>query len=194
VRDEDQLDGAGYDYADCFEVPLPADDRRSAEELFRAGLRPAVLRHLIVLVHRHVLRFDLDTRTGADEVLGWRIVTSTHDVVVLEAAGPVMRAVLVGRRDPAGWLRLTSFLFRRRPRTGRALWAVVGPIHRLVAPYLLGRAVAAEGGRIAGLTGCAPIRGRAPTPRSPDCRYAVGSKRTTKVRRLPARVRRLTSL
>ena len=144
VRPEPCLPGDGFDYVDCFEAPAAADDLRPAVELARAGLEgaPAPLRAVIFLAHRGVLRFRLRPRHDEATVLGWQVVSSTHDVAVLEAQGPLMRGVLVARRDPESTLRLSTYLYYRRPRIARVLWTVVGPVHRRVAPYLLARAAA----------------------------------------------------
>ena len=65
-------------------------------------------------------------------------MSSARDHVVLEADGPIMRAVMVGRKTEPGVTVLGTFVFYRRP-VASILWTVVGVVHRRVAPYLLAR-------------------------------------------------------
>ncbi|UOY02480.1 hypothetical protein [Blastococcus sp. PRF04-17] len=99
---------------------------------------PPALRRLILVAHRHVLALDLAPLDAPGHVLGWRVRANEHDVVRLEASGPLADPVIVGRRH-ADRVVLTTALRYRRPFAG-ALWTVVGPVHRRVAPYLLERA------------------------------------------------------
>ena len=135
------LQGESFDYADSFEVAAD-DDARPVVQYARAGLEgaPAPLRATIVFVHRWVLGFRLH-QGGEESVLGWQIVTSARDVVVLEAHSPLIRGVIVARRDTSGWLRLSTYLHYRRRALATLLWFAVGPVHRRIAPYLLVRAV-----------------------------------------------------
>jgi hypothetical protein len=130
------------DYSDCFQVETTGPDDRTAEEWARAALEgmPAALRALVLFAHRRVLRFGLGPLDAADHVLGWRVVSSEHDAVRLEAEGPLIRAVLVGRRTSPTVMVLRTFVHFRRGSLSRATWFVVGPVHRRVAPYLLARA------------------------------------------------------
>ena len=136
---------APFDYADSFEVRLPTPDARRAEQWVRCGLEcaPRAVRWVIRTAHRRVLRFRLGPEDGPDHVLGWPITANEHDVVRLEAAAPLLRAVIVGRRVDPRTTRLTTALSYSRPRAARLVWAVVGPVHRRVAPYLLDRAARA---------------------------------------------------
>jgi hypothetical protein len=129
-----------YDYADAFEIQLPTGDDRSPEQLFRATVDNAssVMRW-VPMVHRHVLQFRLGPRSSPDHIFGWRIVTSDPDVVHLEAAGPLMRGVIVGRRT-ASTAVLTTFVFYVSRARARVVWAIIGPLHRRIAPNLLERA------------------------------------------------------
>jgi hypothetical protein len=131
-----------YDYADAFEVTLPEGDHRTAEQIIRAGLQhaPQALRSKILVVHRHVLRFQLGPASSPDHVLGWQIMTSEPDVVRLEASGSLIDAALVARRIGERTARLTTFVIFRRPRLARLIFPFVAPLHRRVASYLMGRA------------------------------------------------------
>jgi hypothetical protein len=130
-----------HDYADCFEVPLSADDDRTAEQVFRAGLEgaPSGLRRLIVVAHRHVLRLRLGPASSPTHILGWQIISNEPDAIQLEASGPLARGVLVAQRSPAPSAVLHTFVYYRRPYA-RAIWAFTAPVHRAIARYLLKRA------------------------------------------------------
>jgi len=135
-----------FDYADTFEMRTVRPDSRPAAAWLRAGLEdsPAVLRWLVVLVHRHVLRFRVGSLSG-DHMLGlWRIVKLEDDDARLEADGPLITGRLVATRRDPHTARLDTFVrFNSRP-TAPAVWALVGPLHRAVAPRLMARA--ARGG------------------------------------------------
>ncbi len=145
-RDEVQdpaLAGERYDYADCFEVRAVAVREHTPESLARVALEgtPRAIRFLILAAHRCVLRFRLGPPTSEDHVLGWRIVTSTPDLVVLEADGPLVRGVMVGRKTGPDVALLRTFVFFRTP-SAPFVWRIVGVLHRAIAPYLLRRAAA----------------------------------------------------
>jgi hypothetical protein len=131
-----------FDYADSFEVRLTRPDDTSAEQWARNSLElaPTWLRRLVVFAHRVLLRFELGPVSDPQHVLGWRIRRADTDTIELEAAGSLMSAVLVGSRTAPDAARLDTFLYYRG-RLGGVVWAVVGPIHRRVAPYLLKRGV-----------------------------------------------------
>jgi hypothetical protein len=143
VRPEPCLPDDRFDYADSFEVAIPHDDVRPPVRLARDGLEgaPAPLRALIVVAHRRILGFRLRPLDDRRSVLGWQVTTSTAEVAVLEATSPLMRGVIVARRDPGECVRLSTYLYHRRPVLASALWWLVGPVHRRVAPYLMVRAV-----------------------------------------------------
>ena len=132
------------DYADAFEIRVPEPDGRTAEQWVRCGLEgaPWAIRVLVRVVHSVVLGFRLGPHPSPDHVLGWPIVASEPAVVRLEASSSLLRAVIVGRRVGLHTTRLTTFLFYERPVPARVIWAIIGPVHRRVAPYLLARAAA----------------------------------------------------
>jgi hypothetical protein len=130
-----------YDYADAFEIDLPQGSTRPPEELFRTALdHSSWVQRWVPPVHRHLLRFRLGPQSAADHILGWRIVSSDADGVRLEAGGPLMRGVIVGRRRYPSTAVFTTFVFYVDRTPARAIWALVGPLHRRVAPYLLNQA------------------------------------------------------
>jgi hypothetical protein len=134
------------DYTDVFEVTIPASDPRSAEAFARLAVEgaPWAVRTTIRVVHRYVLRLQLGPWSSPGHVLGWRIVRSEPSLVRLEAESPLLgRGVIVGERPEPTRARVTTSLFFGRPALGRAIWTVVGPLHRRIAPYLMRRAAEA---------------------------------------------------
>ena len=135
--------GAGlrYDYADAFEVELGQGDDRTAEQVVRSGLghAPRAMGKVFLLAHQYVLRFRLGPVSSPKHVVGWQIVTNEPDVLVLRAEGPLMDGMMVARRGRENTARLATFVVYQR-RLARIVWAIVGPVHRRVAPYLMERA------------------------------------------------------
>lgn len=71
------------DYADAFEIAVAATDGRSAEALVRSGLEnvPRWLGAAVLIVHRHVLRFDLAPLSAPSHLLGWEIADREPDCI-----------------------------------------------------------------------------------------------------------------
>jgi hypothetical protein len=138
-----------YDYADSFEVHTAQPDSRPAAAWLHAGLEgsPPALRWLIVIVHRHALRFRLGSYSG-DQMLGlWRIVKLEDDDARLEADGPLITGRLVAtRRDPYT-ARLDTYVTFNNRTAAAVVWALAGPLHRTIAPRLMARA--ARGAQVA---------------------------------------------
>jgi hypothetical protein len=130
---------ADYDYADAFECTLAAPDGRTAADWMHAGLEeaPRALRALIVFAHTKVLGLRLSAPDAPGHVLGWEVAHADDHVITLVAASSSIHAVLVGERTGSASCRLTTYLTFDRPRVARPLWALVGPLHRRIAPYLL---------------------------------------------------------
>ena len=102
---------------------------------------PPSIRRGVPIVHRYVLALRLAPPSAPGHLFGWRVVTAQPDVIHLEAVSPILgRAAIVARRPDPTRAVITTYLFFTRPALARALWAVVGPTHRRVAPYLLERA------------------------------------------------------
>jgi Protein of unknown function (DUF2867) len=133
-----QLD-ASADYADAFEILIGENDSRTAGQAFRDGLgaEPGAGGRLVLWTHRHVLRFRLGPFTSSDHVIGWKIAYSDPDQFVLTADGSLMRGQLALRRHADRHVVLTTQLFYRHHATARMVWAVVGPVHRAIAPRLI---------------------------------------------------------
>ena len=139
-----------FDYADAFEIRLTAPDERPAEEWMRCGLEEAPLpvRWTILVAHRFVLGFRLAPRSSPGNVLGWPIVTSVPDLAHLQASSPLMVGDLVARRDSPFQMTLFTYLSFNRRVLGRLIWVAVGPLHRTIAPYLLGWAARKDTSRL----------------------------------------------
>lgn len=72
-------------------------------------------------------------------MLGWRIVTSAPEFVILEVRSPLLTAHnLVEVRD--GRVVLTTFV-RYEHLAARPLWSAAAVIHRLSVPRLLNHAL-----------------------------------------------------
>ncbi|OBF63433.1 hypothetical protein A5787_15375 [Mycobacterium sp. 852002-50816_SCH5313054-b] len=133
----------GADYTDVFEVPMAQGDSRTVEQAFRdaVGDRPGSGGRLVLWVHRHVLRFRLGPYSSPRHIIGWPITRSDRDEVVLTTGGPLMRGELTLRRQD-GRAALTTRVQYAHKIAARAVWAVVGPLHRDVAPQLVKRIAA----------------------------------------------------
>ena len=129
------------DYVDVFEVPIAVGDARTAEQAFRDGLgdKPGAGGRLVLWIHRNVLRLRLGPPRSAGHLIGWQIVRSDPDELVLATRGPLMRGELTLRRQDGRRAALTTRLHYRRRIAARAVWALIGPLHRVVAPRLMRR-------------------------------------------------------
>ncbi|OBA80469.1 hypothetical protein A9W99_16695 [Mycobacterium sp. 1164966.3] len=138
------------DYVDVFEVPILHGDLRSAEQALRdaLGRNPGALGSMVLWIHRHVLRFRLGPFSSPEYVIGWPIILSDHDEIVLATAGPLMRGQLTLRRQE-GRAVLTTRLHFCRKIAARTVWAMIGPLHRAVAPRLMERSARLGLSRIA---------------------------------------------
>jgi hypothetical protein len=127
------------DYTDVFEVPIQPGDERTAEQMFRDALGSDRGGGAVLWIHRHVLRFHLGPHSAPDHLIGWPIVHSDPDELVLTATGPLMRGELTLRRQDGRRATLTTRVHYHR-RSAGMVWAVIGPLHRVVAPRLMDRA------------------------------------------------------
>jgi Protein of unknown function (DUF2867) len=130
------------DYTDIFEATIPLGDSRTAEQMFRDALgdQPDAGGGIVLWIHRHVLRFRLGPPSSPDHLIGWPIVHSDPDEIVLTTSGPLMRGELTLRRLGGRRATLTTRVHYRRKIAARAVWCAVGPLHRVVAPRLIERA------------------------------------------------------
>jgi Protein of unknown function (DUF2867) len=129
------------DYTDVFEVPIPHGDSRTAEQMFRDALgdESGAGGGIVLWIHRHVLRFRLGPPSSPEHVIGWSIVHSDPDEIVLTTSGPLMRGELTLRRLDGRRATLTTRVHYQRKIAARTVWAVVGPLHRVIAPRLMER-------------------------------------------------------
>jgi hypothetical protein len=126
------------DYIDAFEVPI--SNTRTPEQWARAVFEsaPRPVRWFLLLGWREMLGLRLGPRPSSDHVLGWRITETSPDAVRLELRSSLMTAQLILRVASSTAVLTTHVYYTRR--LAHPLWAAVGPIHRQVIPYLLGRA------------------------------------------------------
>ena len=140
-----QFDAA--DYVDVFglEQAGPVDER-SPEQWTRSAFDnvPAAWRTGIGWAHRQLLRFRLASSDDPDHVVGWRIIESSATVLRLEATGSLMHGTLCVVRASPTRAQLVTALVYKRPLLARAVWALVGPVHRRAAPLLMERAASAS--------------------------------------------------
>jgi Protein of unknown function (DUF2867) len=141
LADRKQISGDAADYADVFEVPIQPTDSRTAEQAFRdaLGQTPGALGAAVVWIHRHILGFHLGPFSSPEHVIGWSIMRSDADEIVLAANGPLMHGQLDMQRQDGRRAVLTTRLHYRHKFTGRMVWAIVGPLHRTIAPQLMKR-------------------------------------------------------
>jgi Protein of unknown function (DUF2867) len=134
-------DDAAADYVDVFEVPVSHDDSRTAGQTLRdaLGSAPGIGGGLVLWIHRHILRFRLGPYSSPEHMIGWSIADSDCDEIVLATDGWLMRAQLRLRREDGRRAVLTTRLHYRHKVAARAVWAVVGPLHRVIAPELMKR-------------------------------------------------------
>lgn len=143
VAPEPLVAGPAYDYADSFELLLAQPDHHLAPEWMRVVIgeaSPAVM-SLVAFVHTRIAGFRGTSGRGVG-MPGWTVARQDDDVVMLEASGSLLRAVIVARRASATRLTFTTFLFYRRPSAAR-VWLFIRPLHQRVARYLLANAAKA---------------------------------------------------
>ncbi len=140
----EQSGEAGVDYTDVFAAPIVPGDVRTADQAFRDALvnTPRLLGRLVLWIHRHVLRLRLGPHASPAHLIGWAVMGSDDDEVELAADGPLMRGQLTLRRED-GRAVLTTRLHYHHKVAARTVWAVVGPLHRIIAPRLMQRSARA---------------------------------------------------
>ncbi|WP_108926025.1 DUF2867 domain-containing protein [Mycobacterium montefiorense] len=143
LAEQSETGETASDYTDVFEVPIPHGDTRGAEQMFRAALKAQRRAGIVLWIHGHILRFRLGPPSSPDYVIGWKIVHSDPDAIVLTTNGPLMRGELTLRREDGRRATLTTRVHYHRKVAARTVWAAVGPLHRIVAPRLMQRAARA---------------------------------------------------
>lgn len=130
------------DYADCFVVPTATT--RSPEEWVRlaAAAQPALF-SFVRVAHRG-LGLHLAPGGSAAHVIGWDVLRSAEDEVVLGNSGALGTARIVGLTPPGAIVLATVIMFDGL--RGKALWRAAGPVHRRVARHVLGQLPSREAG------------------------------------------------
>jgi hypothetical protein len=128
------------DYTDVFEAPIVDGDVRSAEQMLRDAVGGEAGGGIVLWIHRHVLRFRLGPYSSPYHVIGWPIAHADRDEIVLTTSGPLMRGELTLRRRDGRRVTLTTRVHYGPRIAARMVWAMVGPLHRVVAPRLSERA------------------------------------------------------
>jgi hypothetical protein len=130
---------AGPDYADAFEAPILDGDSRTAEQAFRDALdgQPRAVGRLVLWVHRRVLRLHLGPPSSPEHLIGWKIIRSDPDELVLAADGSLMHGRLRLRRRQGERFVLLTQLDYHRKIPAAMVWLLVGPLHRTLAPRLI---------------------------------------------------------
>ncbi|NEB60450.1 DUF2867 domain-containing protein [Streptomyces diastaticus] len=131
----------GAHFASAFALPLAGLPHRTAEEWARSTFEDtsALLRELLRTGWSGVLGLRLGPRSSARHVIGWRTVECGPELIALEARAPSLTVRNVVTVDGTRLLWATYATFARRG--GRARWSLAAPVHHLVVPLLLGRAV-----------------------------------------------------
>jgi hypothetical protein len=126
------------DYSDTFRTE--SDAFHTAEAWARASFEPGSRRDVDAkqLVWRRVLQLRLGPLEAPDCVAGWHIVENTDRRLVLGAESWHLTARLVFEAKESGARVTTRVAYRHLP--GRAVWSVVGPIHRRAVPDILAAA------------------------------------------------------
>jgi hypothetical protein len=133
----------GSDYAAAWEIIHTGADSRSAEEWARDTFEgaPLTVRAFIVAGWIGGLGLRLGPRPSPGHVLGWTIVTTAPDLIVLSVRSVLLGTAYLVLEVEAPRVVLSSFV-RYEKRPARVLWSSVAPIHQRVVPYLLGHAAA----------------------------------------------------
>lgn len=128
-------------YAASWEVAIADGDTRSAEQWARdifEGAPPA-LRRFIVTGWIAGLRLTLGPRASPDHVLGWRIVTTTPELIILSVQSALIGTAHFVLHLEGSRVLLTNFVRYEKP-AARPIWATVQPLHHRIVPYLFGHA------------------------------------------------------
>jgi hypothetical protein len=133
-------DGLGRaDYVDAFAVRRQPGDTRSPETLTRAALEAAPnAAQVIFRTAWAVLGFRLGPQGSPAHIRGWRILRSDPTLVEIATEGRRVTSHIVVR-NTRGEIVTTTFLAWRGSII-RPIWAVLAPMHRRMARFLIDRA------------------------------------------------------
>jgi Protein of unknown function (DUF2867) len=131
---------AHIDYEDAYRIRTGAADQRTGEEWARVIFEDAPFTARgSLLVGWSSLGLRLNPARSDGHVLGWKILASAPDFVLLGADSPLgLRAQLLCERERHAVLFCT--LVEKRNAVGRTIWARVEPVHRRVVPRVLRQA------------------------------------------------------
>ncbi len=133
-------DSGWHDYADAFELAVPDGFVCDPERVLRRALEEGPrVGGIATAAGWRVLRLRLGPGRSAEHIQGWRITAGDQHAMQIEASGPLVRGTLVLRCSPRT-VSITTHLRYERSAAGAAVWAVVGVVHRRLAPFLLERA------------------------------------------------------
>jgi hypothetical protein len=121
------------DYSDRFAIATTA--LHTAEEWGRAAFEPASLWDATQLVWRRVLQLRLGPLDDPARVAGWEVAENADDRMVLVADSWHLAARVVLEAGPTE-ARITTEVTYRNP-AGRAVWALLAPVHRRAVPDIL---------------------------------------------------------
>lgn len=123
-----------HNYADAFEVRLPAPDLYPPETWVRAGLAatPKWVDHVISL-----LGWREAPGSSAGNLSGFEVVASNTEVIHLETSLPLLHVVMVGRNVEPTRRTLTTAVRFERPVIARLVFAFIGIGHRWAVRQVL---------------------------------------------------------
>jgi hypothetical protein len=130
------------DYQDAFTVQTPVT--REPEEWARLTLEqdaPKFLRRMIRTIHQ-AIGLQLAPADSAEHIGGWEVSDSTRDHAVLAVDGRIMTPRIIVTTAQGHVVATTQLRFDQP--SARVMWAVVAPLHRAVARFLLSNTAKAE--------------------------------------------------
>lgn len=125
------------DYQDAFTVRTPV--QKTAQEWATLILEsaPPAVRGVVRWAHR-ILGLRLAAAGSPGHAWGWEISPAGPEAVLLSVEGRIITPRIVISTAPGHFVGST--LVRYDHASARAVWAVISPMHRAVARYLLGHA------------------------------------------------------
>jgi hypothetical protein len=122
-------------YADAFAVDVAA--RHTPEEWIRMSVAASPALFSVVRLAHRGLGLPLAPPDSPDHPIGWRIIRSDTEEVVLGNDG-VFGTPRIVALTPPGQVVIAT-LIQLKGLHGRAIWTPVAPVHRSVARYILNK-------------------------------------------------------